>query len=100
MEDKFEAFEEDFEEQTPNYAIWVFSYDANDNILGDHFVADFGDDPHKAVEYADALTAKPEELRKYAHKNAAYVQVEVETVVEVEDATENAGSIYNEFVKL
>ena len=100
MEDKFEAFEEDFEEQVPNYVIWVFSYTANDMIIGDYFVADFGPDAEAAAAHAEKLVSDPEALKQYALKDAAYVQVTVETVVEVDGWTTNAGNIFDEFVKL
>ena len=100
MEDKFEAFEEDFEEQVPNYVVWVFSYNANDMIIGDHFVSDHGPDAEAAAQAAEKLVNDPEALKQCALKDAAYVQVTVETVVEVDGWTVNAGNIFDEYVKL
>lgn len=84
---------DNIELQDPNYTIYVFSYDENDQILGDHFVADFGSDATRAVDFAKLIDTA-ERAKIYAHKDAKYVIVEVETVVEVEDWTQNAGSIY------
>lgn len=87
----------DFEEQDADYQVWVFTYDDLDNIIGDNFVQSF-ETPEAAIFHAQELVDNPSSLKKYFKDNVAYVQVEVETVVEVEDHTENIGSLFNEFV--
>lgn len=83
----------------PNYVIFVFSYNDKDEIIGDHFVSDHGDAKALALDAANQLVDDKVKLKEYAHPNAAYVSVEIETVVERDDWTVNENTIFSEFVR-
>lgn len=88
---------EDFEAKPAEYQVWVFKYDDLDNIKDDTFVQSFST-PEAAIAHAQDMVDNPSSLSKYFTDDVAYIQVEVETVVDVEDHTENIGSLFNEFV--
>jgi len=89
---------EDFEMKPATYQVWLFRYDDLDNIIDDEFVMEF-DTPEEAITKARELVDNENELKPYFNDSTVYIQVEVETVVEFEDHTENVGSLFNEFVK-
>ena len=97
---KFEEFEEDFDARPAKYQVWLFHYDEDDNILDDEDLLFTFADPDPAVEKAKQLTLDQETLARYATPKTAYFGIEVETVVEFEDHTENVGTLFQEMVIL
>jgi len=100
MEEEFEAFEEDFEEKDASYQVWMLGYDADQNIT------DFSEklfesmDPERAINFAKAYVTGCDIENKTFPDNVEYVEVLVETVVEVEGYEENVGNLFDEFVEI
>ena len=93
---------EDFEEDTPvTYEVWAIGYDANDKVTDAELFLGAFTDPDKAVERAKSLTFS-DVIQLAADEDCivpdepiAYLSIEVETVVEDEDAsTMNIGTIF------
>lgn len=94
----------EFEGQDASYQIWVFTYDEDDNILDDDFLIKKYNDPNKAIEDAKVLVTKlnlnDNNIGIVFPKNAAYVEVVVETVVEIEDYETNIATLFSDHVIL
>ena len=100
LEAEFEEFEEDFDAKPALYQVWLFHYDEDDNILEEENLLYTFSDPDPAVATAKELVLHPESLARYATAKTAYFGIEVETVVEFENHTENVGTLFHEFVIL
>ena len=99
-DEEFEAFEEDFEAKPAKYQVWLFHYDEDDNILEEENLLYTFADPDPAVAKAKDLVTDQKTLARYATAKTAYFGIEVETVVEFEDHTENVGTLFQEMVIL
>ena len=97
-EEKFEEFEEDFDIRPAKYEVWLFHYDEDDNILDEENLLYSFNDPDPAVKKAKELMLDHEALERYATPKTAYFGIEVETVVEYEDHSENVGTLFHDFV--
>jgi len=85
---------EDFELKQPTYQVWLFRYDELDNITGDEFIQEFSKF-ESAKARADELAEDETELNSYFTDSTAYVGIEVEEVVLLENGwEENQGSLY------
>ena len=99
-DDEFEEFEEDFDAKNAHYDIYIYNYDADQNIMDENTLFMSFAEPEGAINKAKELVADLETLRRLAAKDAAFVSIEVETTVECEDAVENVGTLFVEVVEL
>ena len=98
---------EELTNEIPSYEVYVFPYDKDHNILsrGSKLVC-FSDDPKVAVDEAKKYIAginKQEEKDYFSdeEEQAAYITVEVETVVKADvDYFENIMTIFEAEIKL
>lgn len=102
-EKEFEEFEEDFEIIKPDFEVWAFGYDADDQITDFEILLCSSENPDQSVAWAKQIV----EDRKFLNdllminktkipENVAYLSVEVEETVNVDGVATNAGSIYYE----
>ena len=105
MKDEFdELLEElnldDFDAKDATYQVWVLGYDENENITDFEVMIDESKDAESMVEYAERYVeeecygnmAFPDEVK--------YIEVLVETVVDLEDYDENVGTLFSKIVKI
>lgn len=105
MKDKFdELLEElnldDFDAKDATYQVWVLGYDENEHITDFEVMIDESKDAESMVEYATnyveeeryGTIAFPDEVK--------YIEVLVETVVDLEDYTENVGTLFSKIIKI
>jgi len=90
----------DFDLPPAKYQIWLFHYDEDDNILDEENLLFTFSDPDPAMVKAKELVNDIETLKRYATPKTAYFGIEVETVVEFEDHSENVGTLFAEYVVL
>ena len=87
-EEKFEEFEEDFEIIKPDFEVWAFGYDADDQITDFEVLLCSSENPDQSVAWAKQIV----EDRKFLDdllminkakipENVAYLSVEVEETV-------------------
>lgn len=99
---EFEEFEEDFEIIKPDFEVWAFGYDADDQITDFEVLLCSSENPDQSVAWAKQIV----EDRKFLDEllainkakipeNVAYLGVEVEETVNVDGVATNAGSIYH-----
>lgn len=85
---------EDFELKQPTYQVWLFRYNELDDITGDEFIQEFSKF-ESAKARADELAEDETELNSYFNDSTAYVGIEVEEVVLLDNGwEENQGSLY------
>ena len=105
MKDKFdELLEElkldDFDAKDATYQVWVLGYDENENITDFEVMVNESKDAKSMVEYAEnyveeeiyGTMAFPDEVK--------YIEVLVETVVDLEDYDENVGTLFSKIIKI
>ena len=105
MKDKFdELLEElnldDFDAKDATYQVWVLGYDENENITDFEVMVNESKDAESMVEYATnyveeeryGTIAFPDEVK--------YIEVLVETVVDLEDYDENVGTLFSKIIKI
>ena len=105
MKDKFnELLEElkldDFDAKDATYQVWVLGYDENECITDFEVLVDESKDAESMVEYATKYVEEEHyENLKFPDK-VKYIEVLVETVVDLEDYTENVGTLFSKIVKI
>ena len=105
MKDKFdELLEElnldDFDAKDATYQVWVLGYDENENITDFEVMVNESKNAESMVEYATnyveeeryGTIAFPDEVK--------YIEVLVETIVDLEDYDENVGTLFSKIVKI
>lgn len=109
MEDKFDEIVkeldldsvEDFEAKPAKYQVWALGYDADQNITDyEQLLGEFTD-PELAVKYANKVVNdidNTDQLKLSA--NVEYVEVLVETVVDIEGMEVNVGNLFDDTIKI
>ena len=100
MEDKFEAFEEDFEAKPASYQLWLLGYDKDQNITDYEFLVTDNDEPEPVIKQANQYIDEEKYHNKKFPPNVAYLEVIVETVVNVEGIDTNVGTLFSQIVKI
>lgn len=102
MEDKemmeaFEAFEDDLNLTDAKYEVWLLGYDADDNITDYEFLIGSYDDPDDAVVKAQQVFLL-EDLPSDIPEDVAYVELLVETVIDLDGVATNDVSLFSEHI--
>ena len=105
MKDNFdELLEElsldDFEAKDATYQVWVLSYDENENITDFEVLVNESKDAESMVEYAKKYVEEERYKTMTFPKEVKYIEVLVETIVELEDYTENVGTLFSKIIKI
>jgi hypothetical protein len=90
----------DFDLQTPSYQVWLLGYDADQNITDFSKQLRASPDPEAAVEWAKQYSDNGKFENESIPDNVAYVEVLVETIVDLGGYEENVGTLYSEVFKL
>ena len=105
MEDKFdELLEElkldDFDAKDATYQVWVLGYDENENITDFEVMVNESKDAESMVEYATNYVEEERYGTMAFPDEVKYIEVLVETVVDLEDYDENVGTLFSKIVKI
>ena len=105
MKDKFdELLEElnldDFDAKDATYQVWVLGYDENENITDFEVMIDESKDAESMVEYATNYIEEERYGTMTFPDEVKYIEVLVETVVDLEDYDENVGTLFSKIVKI
>ena len=105
MKDDFdELLEElkldDFDAKNATYQVWVLGYDENERITDFEVMIEESKDAESMVEYATNYVEEecygtmtfPDEVK--------YIEVLVETIVNLEGYTENVGTLFSKIIKI
>lgn len=105
MKDKFdELLEElkldDFDAKDATYQVWVLGYDENDNITDFEVLVDESKDAESMVERATNYVEEERYENLKFPDEVKYIEVLVETVVDLEDYDENVGTLFSKIIKI
>ena len=105
MKDKFdELLEElnldDFDAKDATYQVWVLGYDENENITDFEVMVSESKDAESMVEYATNYVEEERYGTMTFPDEVKYIEVLVETVVDLEDYSENVGTLFSKIVKI
>ena len=105
MKDEFdELLEElnldDFDAKDATYQVWVLGYDENENITDFEVMVDESKDAESMVEYAEHYVEEERYGTMTFPDEVKYIEVLVETVVDLEDYDENVGTLFSKIIKI
>lgn len=105
MKDSFdELLEElkldDFDAKDATYQVWVLGYDENENITDFEVMVNESKDAESMVEYAERYVEEERYGTMTFSKEVKYIEVLVETIVDLEDYDENVGTLFSKIVKV
>ena len=91
---------EDFDIREAKYDVYLYNYDADQNIMDESTLVVRFSDPELAIKRAKELLEDNDALVRLAASDAHFVSVEVETTVEREDCVENIGTLFADGIKI
>ena len=105
MKDEFdELLEElkldDFDAKAATYQVWVLGYDENENITDFEVMVNESKDAESMVEYAERYVEEERYGTMTFPDEVKYIEVLVETVVDLEDYDENVGTLFSKIIKI
>ena len=105
MKDKFdELLEElkldDFDAKDATYQVWVLGYDENENITDFEVMVNESQDAERMVEYATNYVEEERYGTMTFPDKVKYIEVLVETIVDLEGYDENVGTLFSKIVKV
>ena len=105
MKDEFNELLEDlnlddFDAKDATYQVWVLGYDENENITDFEVMVNESKDAESMVEYATNYIEEERYGTMTFPDEVKYIEVLVETVVDLEDYNENVGTLFSKIVKI
>ena len=105
MKDEFdELLEElnldDFDAKDATYQVWVLGYDENEHITDFEVMVNKSKDAESMVEYATNYVEEERYGTMTFPDEVKYIEVLVETVVDLEDYDENVGTLFSKIIKI
>ena len=91
---------DDFDAKDATYQVWVLGYDENENITDFEVVVNESKDAESMVEYAKNYVEEERYRTMTFPKEVKYIEVLVETVVELEGYDENVGTLFSKIIKV
>ena len=105
MKDNFDYLLEelsldDFDAKDATYQVWVLSYDENENITDFEVLVNESKDAESMVDFAKKYVEEERYENLKFPDEVKYIEVLVETIVELEDYTENVGTLFSKIIKI
>ena len=105
MKDKFnELLEElnldDFDAKDATYQVWVLGYDENERITDFEVMVNESKDAESMVEYAETYVEEERYGTITFPDEVKYIEVLVETIVDLEGYDENVGNLFSKIIKI
>ena len=105
MKDEFdELLEElnldDFDAKDATYQVLVLGYDENEHITDFEVMVNESKDAESMVEYATNYVEEERYGTMAFPDEVKYIEVLVETVVDLEDYDENVGTLFSKIIKI
>ena len=105
MKDKFdELLEElnldDFDAKDATYQVWVLGYDENEHITDFEVMVNESKNAESMVEYAERYVEEERYGTIAFPDEVKYIEVLVETIVDLEGYNENVGTLFSKIIKI
>jgi len=91
---------DDFDLKPATYQVWMLGYDADRNITDLREKLFESKDPERAINFAEAYISGCDIENRAFPNNEKYVEVLVETAVDVDGVETNAGNLFDEYVEI
>ena len=91
---------DDFDAKDATYQVWVLGYDENENITNFEVMVNESKDAESMVEYAENYVEEERYGTMTFPDEVKYIEVLVETVVDLEDYDENVGTLFSKIIKI
>ena len=91
---------DDFDAKDATYQVWVLGYDENENITDFEVMVNESKDAESMVEYAENYVEEERYGTIVFPDEVKYIEVLVETVVDLEDYDENVGTLFSKIIKI
>ena len=91
---------DDFDAKDATYQVWVLGYDENENITDFEAMVNESKDAESMVEYATNYVEEERYGTMAFPDEVKYIEVLVETVVDLEDYNENVGTLFSKIIKI
>ena len=105
MQDEFDELLEElnldcFDAKDVTYQVWVLGYDENENITDFEVKINESKDAESMIEYATNYVEEEHYENLKFPDEGKYIEVLVETVVDLEDYNENVGTLFSKIIKI
>ena len=105
MKDEFdELLEElnldDFDAKDATYQVWVLGYDENEHITDFEVMVNESKNAESMVEYAERYVEEERYGTIAFPDEVKYIEVLVETIVDLEGYNENVGTLFSKIIKI
>ena len=105
MKDKFDELLkelklDDFNAKDATYQVWVLGYDENENITDFEVMINESKDVESMVECATNYVEEERYGTMAFPDEVKYIEVLVETVVDLKDYDENVGTLFSKIIKI
>ena len=91
---------DDFDAKDAMYQVWVLGYDENENITDFEVLVNESKDAESMVNFAKKYVEEERYENLKFPDEVKYIEVLVETIVELEDYTENVGTLFSKIIKV
>ena len=91
---------DDFDAKDAMYQVWVLGYDENENITDFEVLVNESKDAESMVNFAKKYVEEERYENLKFPDEVKYIEVLVETIVELEDYTENVGTLFSKIIKI
>ena len=91
---------DDFDVNDAMYQVWILGYDENENITDFEVMVNESKDAENMVNFAKKYVEEERYENLKFPDEVKYIEVLVETVVDLEDYTENVGTLFSKIIKI
>ena len=91
---------DDFFAKDATYQVWVLGYDENENITDFEVMVNESKDAESMVEYAERYVEEERYGTMTFPDEVKYIEVLVETIVDLEGYNENVGTLFSKIIKI
>ena len=91
---------DDFDAKDATYQVWVLGYDENENITDFEVMVNESKNAESMVEYATNYVEEERYGTMAFPDEVKYIEVLVETIVDLEDYDENVGTLFSKIIKI
>ena len=91
---------DDFDAKDATYQVWVLGYDENEHITDFEVMVNESKNAESMVEYAENYVEEERYENLKFPDEVKYIEVLVETIVDLEDYDENVGTLFSKIITI
>lgn len=98
--EKFEAFEEDFDEQDATYQVWIVGYREDGSDSDFQVMVNESKSPEAMVEYAKLFADERRYETLSIPEDVTYVEITVDTAVQIDGSESQEGALFRTVIQI